>query len=142
MSEGSQARGILVTHGALAEGLLSAVAAIVGKVGDALTAVSNTGLSPDALLAEVRSRLGPGPNVIFTDLHAGSCTFAARRICGELPGVALISGTNLAVLLDFVTHRELPMEELVPRLVEKGRAAICCAPADLEKYAHRALSSR
>lgn len=141
MSEGSQARGILVAHGSLAEGLVSAVREISGVDADALVPISNTGLSPEDLQKAVRASLGPGPNLLFTDLQAGSCGFAARRLCGEFPGMVVITGMNLAVLLDFVLHRELPVAELVPRLLEKGRTAICCAPNDLEKHAHRALSS-
>jgi mannose/fructose-specific phosphotransferase system component IIA len=39
----------------------------------------------------------------------------------------VISGVNLPLLLDFVLHRDLPLPELGPRLVEKGRNAISLA---------------
>ena len=41
---------------------------------------------------------------------------------------AVVCGVNLPVLLDFVFHRDLPMEELVPRLVAKGRDGIRSLP--------------
>jgi mannose/fructose-specific phosphotransferase system component IIA len=31
---------------------------------------------------------------------------------------------NLPILLDFVFHRDMPLDELVPRLVGKGRDGI------------------
>jgi hypothetical protein len=37
---------------------------------------------------------------------------------------------NLPILLDFVFHRDLPVKELVPRLIEKGRAGIRTIPLD------------
>ena len=40
--------------------------------------------------------------VIFTDLQAGSCTMASRRILRGMDDAVLIAGTNLPTLLDFV----------------------------------------
>jgi mannose/fructose-specific phosphotransferase system component IIA len=35
-----------------------------------------------------------------------------------------VCGVNLPILLDFVFNRHLPLDELVPRLVEKGKGSI------------------
>jgi mannose/fructose-specific phosphotransferase system component IIA len=40
----------------------------------------------------------------------------------------VVCGVNLPMLLDFVFHRELPLDELVERVVERGRSAIRTAP--------------
>ena len=40
--------------------------------------------------------------VIFTDLQAGSCTMASRRILRGMDDAVLIAGANLPTLLDFV----------------------------------------
>lgn len=116
--------GVVLTHGLLAEGLIDAVQQITGVGEGALVGVSNRGLSPDALLAEVRRVRGDRPAILFTDLPSGSCTLAARRLEGEASGLVVISGVNLPLLLDFVLHRQLPLAELGPRLVDRGRAAI------------------
>lgn len=120
----SEARGILVTHGAMAPGMIDAVRRISGAPADALVAVSNEGRSPDDLRAAIGEILGEGPVVVFTDLGAGSCTLAARLSCADRERVAVVTGVNLPMLLDFVFHRTLPIDELADRLVEKGRSGV------------------
>jgi PTS system mannose-specific IIA component len=141
MSDAAPIRAVLLGHGAMAEGMVDAVRHITGCDPDALVPVSNRGLSPDALADEVRSRLGDGPAIVFTDLPSGSCGFVARRLAQALPQLVVISGVNLPVLIDFVMNRLLPIEELVPRLLQRGRAAIGCSPAGLENNERRAFSS-
>jgi mannose/fructose-specific phosphotransferase system component IIA len=140
MSERPPLRGIVVTHGTLAEGLVDAVRQIAGTEEDVLVPMSNRGLSPETVLERVRDAAGNDPVVVFTDLQSGSCAIAGRRLCRERSDLVVITGVNLPVLLDFVLHRELPLEELVPRLLDRGRAAICCTPGDLESHADRAVS--
>jgi len=125
MSEGGVAiRGILISHGEMAQGMVDAVRKITGVGPEALVALSNEGLGPEALLARVGEWVGEGPVILFTDLQTGSCAFAARFVCRDPGSRTVVFGTNLPMLLDFVFHRELPMDELVERLVDRGRAAI------------------
>lgn len=140
MSERS-ARGILLAHGAMAEGVVDAVQQITGSDSEALVALSNRGLSPDVLAQRVREHVGGDRAILFTDMPSGSCGFAARMLVRDLPGIVVISGVNLAVLLEFVMHRDLPFDELVPRLLARGRAALGCAPQGFEGDGDRALSS-
>jgi mannose/fructose-specific phosphotransferase system component IIA len=122
MSE--EVRGLVVAHSTLAAGLVAAARQITGLPEEALAAVSNDGLGPDALGQAVRDALGEGPAVVFTDLGSGSCAFAGRRICLDRPDTALMSGVNLPMLLDFAFHRELPLAQLVDRLVDRARGGI------------------
>ncbi len=140
---GAGLRGVVVCHGTLADGYVDAVRQITGVGEEALTALSNRGLSPESMTAALRGAVGDGPAIIFTDLIAGSCGFAARRLCQQMETLAVISGVNLAMLLHFVMHRQEPIELLVPRILEKGRAAVCCAPARYEgmgDHGHSAVS--
>jgi mannose/fructose-specific phosphotransferase system component IIA len=120
-------RGIVISHGLLAEGLVDAVRQIAGLDEGAAVARSNRGLSPEAFIADIRRLVGDEPAVLFTDLPSGSCSLAARRLSREGLRIVVISGVNLPLLLDFVLHRDLPLPELGPRLVEKGRKAISLA---------------
>lgn len=120
--------GVILAHGALAMGLSDAVERIAGVGEEALLPVSNDGKSPEALRFELSELLGGGPVIIFTDLPSGSCAVTARVCCRGDGDEAVVSGVNLPILLDFVFHRDLPLEELVPRLLEKGRGSVLSSP--------------
>jgi mannose/fructose-specific phosphotransferase system component IIA len=133
-------RGVLIGHGGMPEGMVDAVRHITGAAPDALVPISNRGKAPDTLAAEVEALVGDAPAILFTDLQSGSCGFVARRLTQKAANVVVISAVNLPLLIDFVMNRQLPLQELVPRLLQKGRAAIGCAPASLEDHERRAVS--
>jgi mannose/fructose-specific phosphotransferase system component IIA len=127
----SPVRGVVVAHGGMATGMVDAVRRIAGVGEEVLVPLSNEGKGPDALRAELDRLIGHGRVVVFTDMHAGSCAVAARVACrarggttAEGGGRAVVCGVNLPMLLEFVFNRELPLDQLVPRLVEHGRAAV------------------
>jgi mannose/fructose-specific phosphotransferase system component IIA len=124
MSEDVQVLGVVLSHGSFAGGLVDAVSRIAGVPEGILVPVSNDGKSPEALREELSETIAEGPAIIFTDLPSGSCAVAAHLCCREEGADAVITGVNLPILLDFVFNRELPLEELLPRLVEKGRGSI------------------
>jgi len=127
MSEAGH-RGVVVAHGSLATGLVDAVRRIAGVGDDVLTAVSNDGLSPDGIRERLNDILGDGPGVVFSDLREGSCGMGGRRVCLDRGDRLLVTGANLPMLLDFVTHRNLPLRELATRLVDRGRASVVAFP--------------
>lgn len=118
--------GIVVTHGAMADGIVDAVRKISGVEAGALLPVSNEGQGPDALVERVTSLASgvAGPVIIFTDLEVGSCALAARLACREPCHRTVIFGTNLPMLLDFVFHRHMDLAALEARLVRVGKAGI------------------
>jgi len=129
--EGEPVLGVLVTHGAMARGMVDAVERIAGSESDPIRAVSNEGRSPEDLARHVDELIGDRSAVVFTDLETGSCALAGRLVCREEGRRALLFGVNLPMLLDFVFHREMAIEELVPRLMKKGRGAVKCVPESL-----------
>lgn len=133
-------RGVVLGHGSMAHGMVDAVRQITGVEEEALTPLSNAGLSPEALAETVEAAMGSGPAILFVDLQAGSCGILARRICRGQSQQAALFGVNLPQLLDFVMHRDLPVSELVQRLLDRGRSSICCAPTDLEEHAGHSVS--
>jgi mannose/fructose-specific phosphotransferase system component IIA len=134
-------RGVVLAHGAMAQGMIDAVRHIAGVSGDFLVPVSNKGVGPDALAQEVAEAAGSGETIVFTDLQSGSCGFAARRSVHANPNLVVVCGVNLPMLLEFVMRREqMPLEELVPFLLKKGRAGIACSPPTFETNEHRAVS--
>jgi mannose/fructose-specific phosphotransferase system component IIA len=129
MSEEDEATGIVVGHGAMARGLVDAVKRIVGDVGDCLEPLSNDGKNPSEIKRDLEAMLGTPKSVIFVDLMSGSCGMAALANCHDCKGRVVVSGVNLPMLLDFVFNRGMPLADLVPRLLEQGRAAIVALPA-------------
>ncbi len=111
----SEVRGILISHGRLAEGLIDAVAEITGSR-EGLVPLDNRGLTPEALESRLAELAGDGPSLVFVDLPSGSCAFAARRLRQRHPQLAIVCGVNLPLLLDFTFHRTLPLPEIVERL--------------------------
>ncbi|HSG48083.1 MAG TPA: hypothetical protein VLA43_09745 [Longimicrobiales bacterium] len=129
MTDG-ETRGVVVAHGEMAQGMVTAVRRIAGTPQDVLRPVSNEGRGPDELRDAILEVIGEGPAVVFTDLGAGSCTLAARISCRDRSRVAVVTGVNLPMLLEFVFHREMGLEELLPRLEEKARSGIRILGAD------------
>lgn len=123
-------RALVITHGNIGAELVRVTGLILGPV-EGLSAGSNSGKSLADLRAAIAEWLAAGAAagatgaVIFVDDYGGSCATAAQLACGHEPGRAIISGVNLAMLLGFLTWRESDeFEELVARLVRKGREAI------------------
>ena len=129
MSDVELVRGVLLSHGKLAEGVVDAVRRITDLDEDVLVAMSNEGQSPQGLAEQVDLLVGSAPIVVFTDLGTGSCALTAQLTCRNQDRRALVFGMNLPMLLEFVFHRELSLSELVPRLLTKGREGVKTADA-------------
>jgi PTS system N-acetylgalactosamine-specific IIA component len=117
-------RAIVAGHGDFAAGLVSAVQQITGR-GDQLIPVSVLTLSVEDIENLLRTRMQEtNVRVIFTDLQAGSCTMASRRILRGMDDAVLIAGINLPTLLDFVFAEGRTPPEAARHAAERGRAAI------------------
>jgi PTS system N-acetylgalactosamine-specific IIA component len=117
-------RAIVAGHGSFASGLISAVEQITGK-GAVFLAVSNTGLCLEDIQGTlVRALDDTGARVVFTDLPAGSCTMAVRRMIRARPGVVLVTGVNLSLLLDFAMKESADPLAAAQAALERGRAAM------------------
>ncbi|HKP49750.1 MAG TPA: hypothetical protein VJU17_07015 [Gemmatimonadales bacterium] len=115
--------GVVVCHSSLAGALVQAAEQISGISG-ALVPVSNTGCDRDTLEERVLAALGGRPAVVFVDLASGSCSFAVlKRLRGE-PSVKVVTGVNLAMLVDFVFHRTLSPDEAATRAMAAGEKSI------------------
>jgi len=128
---------VVAGHGDFAAGLISAVAQITGR-GELLVPITNRGLGPGEIDAALRAAVAlSSVRVIFTDLPAGSCTIASRRLLRERPDLRLVTGANLPAVIDYVMSAELAppdaaeagraddaSAQAVAHAVEKGRGAL------------------
>lgn len=129
---------LVAAHADLAAGLRSAVEQITGR-GALLDVLSNRDLSGAEIEAAIRARLAAASAyVVFTDLPAGSCALAARRVQRDRPELTVVTGTNLSTLLDFVCAAagacdgDLLTAEgaraVAERAVQRGQVALAPAP--------------
>ena len=120
-------RALVAGHGDFAAGLISAVQQITGR-GDAFRAVTSRDLGAEGIEEALRASLeANAARVIFTDLPAGSCTIAARRVAHEIPGIVVVTGANLPVLLGWALGPD-DGATACERAVERGRGAMAVLP--------------
>jgi PTS system N-acetylgalactosamine-specific IIA component len=117
-------RALVAGHADFAAGLVSAVDLITGH-GDLLIPIQVKGLCGEDIQKLLRDKLlESGARVIFTDLQAGSCTMAARKVIREMSEGVLVAGANLPMLLDFVLSKEPDSATAAAQAAERGRAAV------------------
>ena len=119
----AELHGVVVAHGDLARALVASVEEISGLRG-VLTAVSNSGCDRASLEQRIAEAVAGRPSLVFVDLPSGSCLFAAMRRLAGFPEVRVVTGVNLAMLLDFVFHRELDVVAAAGRAADAGAKAI------------------
>ena len=124
----SELKGIVLSHAALAAGMVDAVKQITGDAGG-LVAVSNDGCDSGELGKRLAAAVGGSNAVVFVDLPGGSCLQAAMRHMKSGAQVAVVAGVNLAMLLDFVYHRSQTPAEAARRAAEHGVKAVRALPA-------------
>jgi PTS system N-acetylgalactosamine-specific IIA component len=121
---GGAVRAIVAGHGDFAAGLISAVEQITGR-GDQFLPMAVTGLGAEDIERVLRERmLATGIRVVFTDLQAGSCTMAARRVLRGMSDAVVVCGTNLPLLLDFAFNDRGSAVDAARHAADRGRAAI------------------
>jgi len=117
-------RAVVAGHGDFPEGMISAVEQISGR-GAVFLALSNRGLSGQDIETRLRNVAEEtGVRVFFTDLPAGSATLAIRRMMRDEPGMILVTGANLATLLEFVFQSDADSVSAAQLSADKGRASI------------------
>jgi mannose/fructose-specific phosphotransferase system component IIA len=118
---------VVVAHGRLGEGLLSALSRVAGEQ-DALWALSNEGRAGAELEAEIAGildeRSAGREAYLLTDMEGGSCGQACRRLLARGTVKAVLYGVNLPLLVEFVFLQDLPFERFVTAVVEKSRRAL------------------
>lgn len=115
--------GIVLAHAEVAAAFVSAVQAIAGT-DHGLVPVSNSGCDRSALSARLDAAIAGQSALIFADMPGGSCAFSAAAYARVHGMVRVVTGVNLAMLLDFAFHRDQPLEEAAARALETGRNSV------------------
>ena len=121
---------ILTGHGAFADGLASALEMVAGPQDDfsRVTFFDDEAATFSERLASEISRLSKkcGEVLVFCDLLGGTPSNQALMLAATTPGVHVITGTNLPMLLECMSARNdsATAEELVATAVEIGRMGV------------------
>ena len=119
-------RIVVAAHGDLAGAFLATAELICGRLDD----VHAVGLlptdSPESFGERLMEAAGDPTDklLILTDLAGGTPHNVALVATRRLPKAVLISGVNLAVLIEAVTSTDALDGESVERLVASGREAL------------------
>jgi mannose/fructose-specific phosphotransferase system component IIA len=119
----SDLQGVVVCHGALAGALVDAVEQVSGVRG-ALVPVSNSGCDRGRLEERIVAAVGDRATVVFVDMASGSCLIAALAQLRTRPDVKVVTGVNLAMLVDFVFHLSQTADAAAVRAASTGERAI------------------
>jgi mannose/fructose-specific phosphotransferase system component IIA len=130
-------RIVVVSHGELAAALCATAELICGPL-DGVTALGlDASAAPEELARQLRAVLEPnvGPNalsngasnelptLVLADLAGGTPFNVASLVARQVPNVEVLGGTNLGLLVEAITSLD-PIEQVVPHLIEAGRAGI------------------
>jgi PTS system mannose-specific IIA component len=120
--------GVIVTHGQLANELVSAAEMIVGEIRH-ITAVS-IGWHDDVDVAREEidraiKRVGAGAGVlVLTDMFGGTPTNIAASFLGEVD-VEIVTGVNLPMVIKLATQdQDYKLSEMAERVRDEGRQQI------------------
>jgi mannose PTS system EIIA component len=116
-------KGVVVGHAGLAAAMIGAAEQISGP-NSGLIAISNVDCDRGTLEERIIAAATPGPTLVFIDMPSGSCHFAAMRRIQSMPDVRVVTGVNLAMLLEFVFHREEPLDGVAAHIADVGARAV------------------
>jgi len=119
-------RILVVGHGDLAGALLATAEMICGRLEDVQAVGLLPAESPESFSERLIEAAGDpdGRLLILTDLVGGTPHNVALAATRRLPKALLISGVNLAVLVEAVMSTDALDGESVERLVASGREAL------------------
>ena len=119
-------RIVVVGHGDLAGSLLATAEMICGQIDDAQAIGLLPSDSPETFLERFLEAAGDpdGRLLVLTDLVGGTPHNVALAATRRLPRALLISGVNLAVLIEAAMSTDALDGDSVERLVASGREAL------------------
>ena len=118
-------RIVVAAHGELADAFVSAATLICGVLHDLYAVGLRPADSPESFSERLSQAIaGDGPILILTDLVGGTPHNVALTLARQIPAATVISGVNLAVLVEAATSTDALDAAMVERLVALGRGAL------------------
>lgn len=116
-------RIVLAAHGALATGFLASAELICGPLPRVTAVPLEASDSPESFRERLVAAMGEAdePVLVLTDLRGGTPHNVAWTVVRDHPRAALVSGINLAILIEAATSLDSLDEAAIDRLVAAGR---------------------
>lgn len=116
-------RIVLAAHGTLASGFLAGAELICGPLPHVTAVPLEATDSPESFRERLVAAMGEPdePVLVLTDLRGGTPHNVACTVVRDRPRAALVSGINLAVLIEAATSLEHLDDDAIDRLVAAGR---------------------
>ena len=129
---------LLVSHGNLAKEMLGACEMISGKQEGVRAVGLMPGMNGDTfgelLKGQMDEIYGDGGVLVFADLYGGTpCNSAVLHILTRYEKAEIISGMNLAMVLEAVSMRDAPLASAVKDLLGVGREDVLALREQLKK---------
>jgi PTS system mannose-specific IIA component len=124
---------VVVTHGGLAQELVSATCRIVGEIPDVAAVTIGWGDDPGASHEAIKvalAQVGGADALILTDMFGGTPTNLSLPFLSEK--VEIVTGVSLPMLIKATSLREGELREVARVIRDQGRGAICVASEVLE----------
>jgi len=120
--------GVIVTHGQLANELVSAAEMIVGEIHHIMAVSIGWHDDVDVARQEIEraiQRVDAGNGVLLlTDMFGGTPTNIAASFLGQAP-VEIVTGVNLPMVIKVATQeKDEPLAELARRVCDEGQRQI------------------
>lgn len=117
---------IIMTHGNFAEGILHSAEMIVGELKRTYAVGVQAEMSPEMVIDRIQkitADLEEGETLyVMVDIMSGTPCNVAVRLIREYENYTVISGLNLATLLEFAMSEGIVEEaERIPAALEEGR---------------------
>ncbi|HYJ91091.1 MAG TPA: PTS sugar transporter subunit IIA [Pyrinomonadaceae bacterium] len=128
--------GVVVSHGRLANELLSAAEMVIGQL-ECITAVSigwhdDVEIAKDEIARAIKNVDQGSGVVVMTDMFGGTPTNISAMFLKENE-VEIVTGVNLPMIIKFATtDREMTLNELAREVEEQGKQSIYRTSALLE----------
>jgi len=122
---------LIVTHGEFGAYLTEAAESIVGSQDQGVRVLA---ISPRVGVGEIRERIrrairelsGPGGLLLFTDMPGGTPSNLAFPLVKDAPGVEMVTGVNLSMLVSAFGHRhDYSLPALVQKVLSDGQKSVC-----------------
>jgi PTS system mannose-specific IIA component len=119
-------RIVIAAHGDLASALLSATELICGPTNELRAVGLRPEDSPESFSERLAAAIGESgrPLLVLTDLAGGTPSNVALRLVRGWPSAFVISGVNLAVVMEAAMSIDVLDRAAVDRLVELGRQGL------------------